>query len=348
MEALRGHSADSVWRQAFATVATRSEGGSPQPSRAGDTYEVLHVALQVNDPRQRWVISRTPAINPAFGLAEVLWILAGSNDAAFLNYWFTGLPKFAGEGPTYAGAYGYRLRRHFAIDQLLRACDVLSSNPDSRQVVLQLWDVNSDMPRADGTPRASDVPCNVVSLLKLREGRLDWTQVMRSTDLHRGLPYNLVQFTVLQELIAGWLGVDVGRYHHWSDSLHAYAAASEQFACVEETAEERNVDSLALDFATGVRLVDEVYRRATQLTLSGITAAEVNKLVQLPEAPPGYQNWLRVLGAEAARRQRRPDQAEHIMASCSNPQIVQVWTAWWHRVQPSRKGARTEEGGLRQ
>ena len=45
---------------------------------------------------------------------------------------------------------------------------------------------------------------------------------MRSNDIVFGLPYNFLQFTFLQEIIAGWLNVDVGEYMHISDSLHMY------------------------------------------------------------------------------------------------------------------------------
>ncbi|MFI9320087.1 thymidylate synthase [Kitasatospora aureofaciens] len=37
------------------------------------------------------------------------------------------------------------------------------------------------------------------------------------------LPYDLITTTVLHELMAGWLGVEVGDYHHHVDSLHLYA-----------------------------------------------------------------------------------------------------------------------------
>jgi len=341
MEAFHGRTANDVWRRAHAAVMSPRAGQSVQPSRAGDTRELLHVALEVEDPRQRWVTSRHPAINPAFALAEVLWMLVGSNDASFLNYWFPGLPEFSGKGPTYAGAYGHRLRRHFGVDQLQRACDALSSDPTSRQVVLQLWDVNADLPNADGTSRAPDIPCNVVSLLKVRSGRLEWTQIMRSTDLHRGLPYNLLQFTVLQEVVAGCLGIEVGGYHHWCDSLHAYVDAMQQFSCGEPLAEKENTDSLALGLREAGLVLDEIFSRAHALTSQEVTAGRLEQLAAMPEAPSGYQNWLRILAAESARRRQRHDQAEEVMARCTNPQLSDVWSAWGQRVggQPTGRPA---------
>lgn len=333
MDVFRGLTADEVWRQAYEAVTATGARSTRQPSRAGDTLELLHAVLEINDPRQRWTASRHPAMNPAFGIAEVLWILAGSNDAQVLNYWFPDLPKFQGEGPTYSGAYGYRLRRQFGIDQIRRACDALAANPTSRQVVLQLWDARSDLPHADGTPRCPDVPCNIVSLLKVRDGRLEWTQIMRSNDVHRGLPYNLVQFTVLQEVMAGWLGLEVGGYHHWSDSLHVYAEDTAVFSCTGEPKLPMNPDSLAISGARGESLIADLYRRMVKLTAAEISVSQLAGIVLIPDAPVGYQNLLRILGAESARRRGRHDQAQAVMAKCTNPQLMHVWSAWWARMQ---------------
>jgi thymidylate synthase len=340
MRTFSASTANGVWRQAHEAVAASAVEKS-QPSRAGDTLELLQVALHVENPLQRWVISRRPAMNPAFIIAEVLWILAGKNDAGVMNYWFPKLPAFAGVGETYAGAYGYRLRQHFGIDQVARACDALSSDPKSRQVVLQIWDARTDLPSASGAPASADVPCNVVSMLKVRHGRLEWTQVMRSNDLYRGLPNNFVQFTVLQEVMSGWLGIEVGGYHHWSDSLHIYVDAAEQFSCGPSLNEETNADSLAVSLDAGRSLIAEMYRRMTLFTSSELTEGDLAALVALPEAPAGYQNLLRVLGAESARRRARSDQAVAIMARCTNPQLVQVWSAWRERV--SARGPNTAD-----
>ena len=106
-------------------------------------------AITIQEPTNRWVVSREPAINPAFSLAEVIWILTGRNDAGFLNYFNSALPAFAGHGSCYHGAYGFRLRRHFRdgwgrdLDQLERAYLTLCHEPDSRQAVLQIWDLES-------------------------------------------------------------------------------------------------------------------------------------------------------------------------------------------------------------
>ena len=221
ISAFQGQSADNVWQQA-AEAFRRSDGVRSQNSRGGPTREILHVVISIADPRQRWVVSREPPLNIAFVLAEVVWIMTGRRDLAFLEYWNSRYRDFVGPGPELHGAYGYRLRSHLGIDQLERAFQVLVHDPDTRQVVLQIWDSRIDLPAPDGTPANRDVPCNIAAMPKLRDGKLEWLQVIRSNDMFLGVPHNFVQFTSMQEILAGWLGVECGSYTQISDSLHVY------------------------------------------------------------------------------------------------------------------------------
>lgn len=332
MQLIRAKTADAAWRQAHQLVMATFEKGKVQASRVGDTCEVLHVALEIDDPSQHWVLSRSPAVNPAFGIAEVIWILAGSNDASILNYWFPQLPKFSGEGATYPGAYGHRLRSHFGIDQFHRAFDVLNTNPDSRQVVLQYWDSRSDLPYNNGVPQTSDVPCNVISMLKIRDGKLDWTQVMRSSDVCRGLPYNLLQFTMLQEIFAGWLNLQLGSYHHWSDSLHAYIDGANKFSVNDLVVLEYCADNLHTSAHVGAIVIEEMYRRMSELTKQTLASSEIPQLTLNAGLPVAYQNMLVVLGAEASRRRGDFDQALWLIKSCTNRQLCQAWNLWLDRL----------------
>src|SRR5688572_20081702 len=204
-----GHTANDVWAK-IALAFRDEEKTRKQSSRCGLTRELLHASLAIENPRERWVSIRMPPINVAFALAEVVWIISGRNDSKFINYFNRSLPKFAGGGSEYHGAYGHRLRCHWGVDQLERAYSILRSRPDSRQVVLQIWDGKVDLPASDGEEVGPDVPCNSMAMLKVREGRLEWMQILRSNDAFMGLPYNLVQFTTLQEVMSGWLGVEVG------------------------------------------------------------------------------------------------------------------------------------------
>lgn len=77
-----GTTASEVWQQAATALCAWDMA---QYGQHGVARELLHVTMSLHDPRQRWVNVRTPPINPAFAIAEVVWILTGRNDAAFLT-----------------------------------------------------------------------------------------------------------------------------------------------------------------------------------------------------------------------------------------------------------------------
>ena len=337
-----GPNADEVWLQAV----ERFQGGqdvADQMSRAGATKELLHAAFSIDNPTQRWIVSRQPPINPAFALAEVVWIVTGRRDVGFLSPWNSQLTDYVGDGPELHGAYGYRLREHFGLDQLEQAFRALESDANTRQVVLQIWDGRVDLPEEDGKPRDRDIPCNTSSLLKLRSGRLEWLQILRSNDMFRGVPYNFVQFTSLQEILAGWLGAECGSYVHLSDSLHIYAddlASVVESRMTVDTA--ANTDALGLPFEESIEVFRQLENRAVQLASMNATAASIEKTVQWDDAPTAYRNILMILGAQAARNKREPDLAESIVEACTNPAYRQLWSRWRDSRTTSRdQGIRT-------
>lgn len=331
VRAFAGRTADDVWceaRDAFRDITARS---TPQDSRDGAAWELLHPMFSVAEPRQRWVLSREPALNPAFALAEVVWILRGERRADFLNFWNPGLPRFAGSGTEYHGAYGYRLRRHFGFDQLDRACDVLAAKPHSRQVVLQIWDAAIDMPLASGEPMASDIPCNVASLLKVRDGRLEWMQIMRSNDLFLGFPHNVVQFTTLQEVMSGWLDVRMGQYTHLSDSLHVYERDIAALVAGDRVHGPDSSDILSDTRRVSDESFRELYDRMLAMMTSGLDERQLSALCDAPSLGRPYQNILVVVAADAARRHGWHAMAAEIGKGCTNPALRLALQRWLTR-----------------
>jgi thymidylate synthase len=330
MHVFEGTTANEVWLKA-ASKFENSEGTHEQSSRAGQTKELLGAAFTIHDPRQRWVSSRQPSINPAFAIAEVVWIVSGRRDSAFLNYWNPKLPQFAGGGKIYHGAYGYRIRKHLGLDQLERAYQALKQNPDSRQVVLQIWDSSLDFPMPDGSPADADVPCNICSFAKIRNGKLEWTQILRSNDLFLGVPHNFVQFTSLQEILAAWLGIDVGYYRHVADCLHIYVRDQENVQESGRIVPQANNDILRFTKVESDVFFAEMSKRMDRMTNTLLTQIKLGHLARADNFPKELRNWLLVVAADCARRHRWINLSYELMAECSNPALKQLWERWLAR-----------------
>lgn len=335
---LSGESANDVWLSALKCLKS-DESVRTQASRTGLTRELLRTTLSIADPRQRWVSVREPAINPAFAIAEVVWIVKGRNDAAFLNYFNRELPKFSGDSETYHGAYGYRLRNHFGLDQLEQAYHILRRNRDSRQVVLQIWDVSKDLPDSSGIPRNPDIPCNIFSCLNIREGKLEWLQVLRSNDLFRGLPYNLVQFTCLQEVVAGWLEIGLSSYNQLSNSLHIY----ETDLSVCDTVSENRLNNKSDDSLSVSRRESEISFEHLENTILSILDDNLssNALYELALGDASslrrsFHNFQIILCAEGIRRRGDNKLAQRLTMSCTNEPLRTLMLRWIRRWQPDQ------------
>lgn len=325
MLALTATSANRIWAKAFQALSQR-DSLPTRPSRVGETFEMLHCVAEITDPRQRWVTVRKPAMNVAFAIVEVIGILNGRQDTEYLIYFNRSLPQYAGAEKKYHGAYGHRLRHAFGIDQLQRAFDVLVHDKASRQVVLQIWDSAIDFPSEDGKPRAEDIPCNIASMLKIRDGRLSWMQTMRSNDLFRGFPYNIVQFTMLQEVMAGWLGLKLGTYFHSVDSFHLYVEDLGRGIGVRREPGQVNNDSIAIPKRESDRYWRTMNDRVNDLVSSRNGDESLRKMCLLPN--DGLQNLMKIVVAEASRRQRRIQLSREISSTCTNPQLRSLWQRW--------------------
>ena len=332
-----GKTADSAWRQA-ADVFWKTKEWTKQRSQHGVTRELLHASFHIHEPRHRWVLSRHPGINPAFAIAEAFWILAGRRDAKLVNYWNRRLPALLGRHKTYHGAYGSRLRNSFGFDQLERAYQALDRNPESRQIVLAIWNPGADFPSRNGSAVSRDVPCNVCSLLKVRNGRLEWTQIMRSNDLCLGTPHNFVQFTVLQEIVAGWLQVEVGAYFHVSDSLHVYEKDTKTFSSMTKPTLVRSADSLGLSKGQSDKTLVKVIEKLEALSSHNLSRQGLRAICASQDVPSGYRNLILIAAADSARRRAWYGDMDHAADECANPALSLAWERW--RLRHIRGGER--------
>lgn len=327
-----GNTADEVWYQAT-TALLDLKNEHRQGSRLGETRELLHSMLAIHNPRQRWVHSRCPGVNPAFAIAEVFWVLSGSNVASQINFWNPALPRYAGTGEHYHGAYGFRLRNQFGFDQIAKAYEALRGTPNSRQVVLQIWDAQTDFPVDGGKPVADDIPCNICGMLKLRDGKLDWVQIMRSNDIFRGTPYNFIQFTMLQEIMSGWLECEIGDYVQFCDSMHLYENDLNTFSIAPQQQNILSTDNLAFPKKESDKIISEMTNLLGELACDSLSETKLCEHVNSNGLPEGYKNMLLIAGADSARRRGWWHLSIAFANECTNPALEKAWADWYVHVE---------------
>ena len=193
------------------------EHGVKLNSRNGPVLEYPEpVSIRYDRPTERVLFNKKRAINPFLHFFEPLWILAGRSDVKFLADIVPRFKEYSDNGVDFHGAYGKRLRCGVG-DQIKKAIQILRDNHDDRRVVLQIRDAD------DMWYTGSDTPCNTAIACKIRDGKLNIHVFNRSNDYIWGMTgANMPQFSVLQEYMAGHIGVEVGVYHQTTDSMHIY------------------------------------------------------------------------------------------------------------------------------
>ena len=203
---------DDLLRAAFRKLL---KSKSKLKATRGLMTELTGVLLELTNPRAR--LSRTETKGRFFScLGELLWYLATADDLTFIRYYLSHYAEESDDGQTVYGAYGPRLFSMKGNDQIANVVKLLRERPTSRRAVIQLFDA------ADIAEHHKGIPCTCTLQLMIRGNRLIMFTNMRSNDVFIGLPYDVFAFTMLQEIVARTLAVEVGTYKHAVGSLHLY------------------------------------------------------------------------------------------------------------------------------
>lgn len=227
---------NQIYQNIFDVV--QSEGEIVVP-RGKKTKEIRPVVIEITKPRERWTSSRS--MNLPFCIAEVLWQISGRGDRKMVKHYMKRIDEFADDPyGDFNAPYGKRIRAYgedsrsqysvsrqeykdllqqpkVVVDQLECVYNKLKDDKDSRQCIITLWN-----PFLDNNRISNDFACNALCSIKIRDGKLDWTNFIRSNDLILGTPTNIMQFSHFMEIMAGWLDVEVGTLRLYIDSLHIY------------------------------------------------------------------------------------------------------------------------------
>lgn len=233
MRVIEGRNVNYNYAELLRTI--RREGVL-QPSRAGEVFSLPEpVTLVTRRPQERVLLDPRRDANPFFHFFEALFLLAGRDDYTWLDRFVRDFSvRFAEPNGHGHGSYGRRWRYHFGFDQLDAIVAKLRADPNDRRVVLQMWDGTPHYVNGDGDQEADDlrvdardVPCNTHCYPRICTGpsgpTLDLMVCCRSNDAIWGATgANAVQFSMLQEYLAGRIGVGVGTLYQVTSNMHAY------------------------------------------------------------------------------------------------------------------------------
>jgi len=214
---LRANTLDDLMRLAIERLIST---GACLSASKGPMRELTGVLVELTNPRAR--LSRTETRGKPFScLGQLCWYLARVNDVGFISYYLPKHKEDAEDGSLFGG-YGPRLFDWNGVNQVSEVTSLLRERPTSRRAVIQVYD------RGDIIGGHKDVACTCTLQFMIRDGRLHMLVAMRSNDIFLGLPHDFFCFTMLQEIVANDLGVELGSYKHVVGSLHLYDKDTDQ------------------------------------------------------------------------------------------------------------------------
>lgn len=230
-------------------------------ARGRSTQELLGLTLFLDHSAHNILIHPVRNLNYRFMIAEWLWVALGRNRLADLTRYNSKMAAFSDDGLTLAGAYGPRLAPQ--LPYVHRAL----ADPDSRQAVATIWTPSPTSSR--------DVPCTLALQFLLRNGQLNLIVTMRSSDAWLGVPYDFFTMSMLQNSIAGTLGVARGWIQFNLGSSHLYREDMEK----------------ALGLLLTNPLADE---QLASPALDGPPPAIFNSLLEVQNEYSKIEPWLKV------------------------------------------------------
>lgn len=217
---------DAVWSALIYSLLTEGRRTAP---RGQGTVELLNVQLQLTDPRCNVLTNTARRLNYRFMVAEWLWIWFGRDDVQTIARYNPNIAQFSDDGVTFNGGYGRRYKQQWDTVK-----DRLRAQRDTRQAVIRVFD------ERDLLVETRDVPCTLSQQFLVRDHRflgypeLHSTVNMRSSDAWLGLPYDIFNFSMLQNIMAAQLDLNLGALTLNLGSSHLYdkdlTAASEVYA----------------------------------------------------------------------------------------------------------------------
>lgn len=212
------------------------EGHEISP-RGLDTHEIENAVIHLKNPRNSLPVGWGRKYSRGILSAELMQWLSGTSDLSQLRAVSkNGFLNYSDDGVRLYGAYGPR-----AYATLERAVRLLQEDPNSRQAIAVLWGSTE----ADHT---KDLPCTMNWGFRIRNGELHMTTTMRSSDVWRGITYDVTCMTRIGSLVAWALGVEFTDYYHLAHSLHFYATDTDAYRKLTRNGDMHGQPPLLSDF----------------------------------------------------------------------------------------------------
>jgi thymidylate synthase len=152
---------------------------------------------------------------------ELLWFLKGDTNIAYLKengvrIWDEWADEEGNLGPVYGKQWrSWEGSNGVTVDQIAQAVNTLKTNPDSRRIIVNAWNVAE-------LGEMALTPCHAMFQFYVAEGKLSCQLYQRSADVFLGVPFNIASYALLTMMMAQVCGLKPGHFVHTFGDAHLY------------------------------------------------------------------------------------------------------------------------------
>ena len=224
-------------------------GGVDKQDRTGTGTKAVFGRMLRHDMAAGFPILTTKKVYFEKAVTELLWILMGYTDLAYLNdngvhYWDADYKRSGRVDGTLGPVYGKQWRDFNGVDQLRDLLVGIKEAPYSRRHIVNAWNP------AD-IPDMALPPCHYGFQVYINNGKVDLMWQQRSADVFLGLPYDIVMYGLLLQMIAEGNNLKPGQLIASLGDCHLYNNHLEQ-AKEQLTREPKKLPTVDIDF--GLRI----------------------------------------------------------------------------------------------
>ena len=176
---------------------------------------------------------------------ELLWFLSGDTNIKYLKengvrIW----DEWADENGDLGPVYGHQWRSWAtadgsSIDQITNVIEQIKTNPDSRRLIVNAWNVGE-------VSNMALPPCHAFFQFYVADNKLSCQLYQRSADVFLGVPFNIASYALLTMMVAQVCNLELGDFVHTLGDAHLYTNHFEQ-AQLQMSREPRSLPQMKIN-----------------------------------------------------------------------------------------------------
>lgn len=177
--------------------------------------------------REGFPLVTTKKLHTKSIIHELLWFLSGQTNIAYLrengvSIWNEWADENGNLGPVYGKQWrSWQTSDGRVIDQMSQLVQQIKTNPDSRRLIVNAWNVGE-------LDKMALPPCHLLFQFYVANNALSCQLYQRSADSFLGVPFNIASYSLLVHMIAQQCDLEVGDFIWTGGDCHIYSNHIEQ------------------------------------------------------------------------------------------------------------------------